>query len=126
MTWIFIILYTLIPPSFRCFVSSLALFGQVVSKEMSLNIMVIYCNVYSPGLGTDEPWVHFIRIIDIQSYSPFPATNSIEMIFQQFSLCQCIGDLCSPCRKVCHGHHRVVIYINIVELKSSMLHAKFR
>ena len=29
------------------------------SKEVSLNIMVIYCHVYNPGLWEDEPWVDF-------------------------------------------------------------------
>ena len=30
-----------------------------------------------------------------------------------------------PCRKIGQGHHRVVIYIHIVVLESSILHAKF-
>ena len=31
-----------------------------------------------------------------------------------------------PCHKIGQGHHRVIIYINFVELKSPMLHAKFQ
>ena len=31
-----------------------------------------------------------------------------------------------PCRKIGQGHLRDFIYINFVELKSTMLHAKFQ
>ena len=36
-----------------------------------------------------------------------------------------IGNPCLPCLKIGQGHHRVMIYTNIVVLESSMLHAKF-
>ena len=36
------------------------------------------------------------------------------------------GDPIRPCRKLGQGQHRVIIYINFVELESPMLHAKFQ
>ena len=37
-----------------------------------------------------------------------------------------MGDLSLPCRKIGQGHLRVMIYANLVELYSQMLHAKFQ
>ena len=38
--------------------------------------------------------------------------------------CLCIN-VYVPCRKIGQGHRKVMIYIHIVVLESSMLHAKF-
>ena len=81
-----------------------------------------------------NPWgPFFFRIINIQSYCPFPARLSllndiikvfpIKMHYLSSDTESIIGDLC--CRKICQGHHRVMIYIHIVVLEPSMLHAKF-
>ena len=47
-------MYTLVPPSYRCFTSNLALIGHAVSKK---KIFEYYgdINVYCPGMGADEP-----------------------------------------------------------------------
>ena len=37
-----------------------------------------------------------------------------------------MGDLSSPCREIGQGHPSVMIYINFVDLRSIMLHAKFQ
>ena len=44
----------------------------------------------------------------------------------KFSPFKCTGDPIRPCRKIGQGQPRVIIYINIVELESAMLHAKFQ
>ena len=46
--------------------------------------------------------------------------------FKSFPPFKCIGDLCWSCRKIGEGHYMVMIYMHIVVLKSSILHAKFR
>ena len=49
-----LLIYTLVPLSYRCFALVLALIGQVVSEEMMFEY---YGNihVYSPGVGPDKP-----------------------------------------------------------------------
>ena len=60
-------MYTLVLPSYRCFMLNLALIGQAVSED---KMFEVYGNihVYRPGMGPI-----FFRIINIQSYCPFPA-----------------------------------------------------
>ena len=57
---------------------NLALFRQAVSEE---KMFEYYGNihVYCPGVGADEPLgsTFFFRIINIQSYCPFPARLSL-------------------------------------------------
>ena len=48
------------------------------------------------------------------------------MTLLQFSPFTRMGDLISPSRKIVQGQARVIIYINLVELESPMLHAKFQ
>ena len=45
-------MYTLVPPSYRCFISNLALIGQVVSEQ----IFEYYgdVHVYCPRVGEDQ------------------------------------------------------------------------
>ena len=50
-------------------------------SETLLAIMVIYM-YNAPGLGQMSPWGPiFFRIINIQSYCPFPASLSLKMTF---------------------------------------------
>ena len=55
MTWISNLIYTLVPPSYGCFLSNLALIGLAVSEMFEY----LYGNtqVYCPGVGEDEPLV---------------------------------------------------------------------
>ena len=61
-----------------------------------------------------SPTVHFLQDIHFKWH------------FKSFPPFKCIGDLCWPCHKIGEGHHRVMIYIYIVVLESSILHVKFR
>ena len=45
-------MYTLVPPSFRCFVIKLALIGQAVSEKIFEYYGDIH--VYCPGVGSDH------------------------------------------------------------------------
>ena len=84
-------------------------------------------HVYCPGVRADEPWGPlFFKIINLQSYFPFPARCFLQMTIQQLSPIKCIGHLSWPCRKIGQGHPRVMIYIHIVELESLMLHTEFQ
>ena len=38
---------------------------------------------------------------------------------------KCIGNPIWPCRKICQGQPRVIIYINFFKLEALLLHAKF-
>ena len=52
--------------------------------EDVFNIMVIYMSI-APVWGHMSPWVQFFfRIIDIQSYYPFPARFSPQMTLKSF------------------------------------------
>ena len=53
LMWPGLLMYTLVPPSYRCFVLSLALIGQAVSEKKE-NIMVIYMYI-APGWGQTSP-----------------------------------------------------------------------
>ena len=49
-------MFTLVPPSYRCLTSNLAMTGQVVSEQ---KIFEYYgdVHVYCPGVGEDQPLV---------------------------------------------------------------------
>ena len=73
-------MYTLVPPSIRCFISNLALIGQAVSEKIFEYYGDIH--VYCPGVGTDQPRGPIIfRIINLQSIYPFPSSLSLQMAF---------------------------------------------
>ena len=65
-------MYTLVLPSYRCFISNLALIGHAVSeKKIFENYGDIH--VYCPGIkGRPAPLSNFFRIINLQSIYPFP------------------------------------------------------
>ena len=48
------------------------------------------------------------------------------MTLQHFSPFKRTDDPILPCRKICQGQPKVIIYINFVELESTMLHAQFQ
>ena len=52
--WPKLFMYTLVSPSYRCFISTLALIGQSVTEK---KIFDYYGNihVYFPGVGEDQP-----------------------------------------------------------------------
>ena len=74
-------IYTLVPPSYKCFIKNLALICQSVSEKMFEYYDNIH--VYCPGVGADEPLVSnfFFRIIDIQSYCTLSAKTFLYMTF---------------------------------------------
>ena len=80
----------------------------------------------APGQGQTTPWGQNVFINKI--FCPF--AHFLQVLpfksFQQFSPFKCMGDLCWPCRKIGHGHPRVMIYRNFVELHCLMLHNKFQ
>ena len=47
-------MYTLVPPSYRCFISILALIGQVVSEQKTFEYYGDV-HVYCPGVREDQP-----------------------------------------------------------------------
>ena len=47
-------MYTLVLPSYKCFISNLALIGQAVS-EIFKYYGDIHVHVYCPGVGSDQP-----------------------------------------------------------------------
>ena len=85
-------------------------------------------NMYiAPGWGQMSPWGPFF-FSESLIFSPtahFLQDFHFKWHFKSFPYSKCIGDLCWPCRKKGQGHHRVMIYIYIVVLEPSMLHAKF-
>ena len=90
-------------------------------------IMVIYMYI-APGWGQMSPWGPiFFRIINIQSYCPFPARLTLNDILKVFSIqySNALATYVDLAVKKGQGHHRVKIYIYIVVLAPSMLHAKF-
>ena len=104
----------------------MALIGQAVSEKMFEYYGHIH--VYRPGAGADHPLGTIFVSININLLSicirpvSLPPCNYILLFFPF----KCIGDLSWPCRKICQGHPRVMMYINFVELFSLMLHAKFQ
>ena len=56
VTWIISVFI----PSYRCFISNLALTGQAVSEKKTLNIMVIYMYI-APGGVRPAPWVQVFQ-----------------------------------------------------------------
>ena len=73
-------MYTLVPPSHRCFISNLALIGQAVSEKIfEYNGDV---HVHWPRVGADQLLrSNFFRIINLQSVCPFPSSFSLQMTF---------------------------------------------
>ena len=78
-------------------------------------------NMYiAPEWGQMSPWGPiFFRIINIQSYCPFPAR------LKSFPYSNALATYVDLAVKKGQGHHRVMIYIHIVVLEPSILHAKF-
>ena len=73
-------MHMVVPPSYRCLMSDLALIGQAVSEK---KIFEYYGDIhaYYPGVGQTSP----LGIINPQSISPFPyffSANDILTIFQ--------------------------------------------
>ena len=68
-------MYTLVPPSYRCFISNLALIGQAVSEKIFEYQHDIH--VYYPRVGSDQPSgvKLFSRIINLKSIGPFPSSQ---------------------------------------------------
>ena len=88
---------------------NLALIGKAVSEKT----FEYYGNIHVQGWGQMSPYAPiFFRIINIQSYCSFPA-RPIQMHRRPM--------LTLP--KICQGHQRVMIYVHIVVLESSMLNA---
>ena len=76
-------MYALVLPSYRCFISNLALIGQAVSEKIFEYYGDIH--VYCPGVG---PLVQFFRIIHLEIHF------SLQMTVRQFSPFKCMGHLC--------------------------------
>ena len=82
---------------------------------------------YSPGVGADNPLGAnlFINTI-IQLIRSFGASCSPLNDFVTDIPIQTHRQPSLTCRKMGQGQHRIIIYINFVEPKSIMLHAKFQ
>ena len=74
----------------------------------------------APEQCRNNPWVHFFKIINIQSICQITVSFALLMTFLQFPPFKCY------CRKIGQGHHRVMIYINFIELHLLVLYAKFQ
>ena len=77
-------MYTLISPSYRCFISNLALIGRAVSEIKIFQYYGdthVYCTGGGGGGGADQPQGSiFFRIINLQSIWHLP------ILFKLFSL----------------------------------------
>ena len=65
-------MYKLVPPSYRFFISNLALIGPAVS-EMKIFQYYGDINVYCPGVGSGQPLgsIFFFRILSLMLYAKF-------------------------------------------------------
>ena len=95
--------------------TNFGLIGQAVSEKMFENNGHIH--VFSPMVGADNPLWYFFH----------KHNYSLNLVL----CCKCspferIGDPIEPCHKIGQGNLRIIIYINIVELESLMLHTKFQ
>ena len=62
-------MYALVYPSYRCFISNLALIGQVVSEK---KIFECYGDIHVSCHGVEADQPNIFRIINLQSICPFP------------------------------------------------------
>ena len=83
--WPGLFMYTLVPPSYRCFISNLALIGYPVSEK---TIFEYYgdIHIYCPGVGgRPVPGVHFFQNHKFSVHLPisfkFFSSNDILTIF---------------------------------------------
>ena len=83
--------------------------------------MVIY-----PGVGAYEPLGPFFSELSIVSHTThFLQDFHLKLLFKSFPHSNALATNVDLAIKEGQGHHRVMIYINIVVLEPSMLHAKF-
>ena len=84
-------------------------------------------HVYSPGAGADNiRGKTFLININILAIWSFPASFPIKRHSNSFPHSKRTCDQIRSCRKGSQGQPKVTVYINFVELQSSMLHAKFQ
>ena len=109
-------MYTLVPPSYRYFISTLALIGQAVSEK----IFEYYDKMrYCHGVGADQNHKSSVHLPI--AFKFLPSNDILAIVPIQMN-----GRPMLTCRKIGQGHPRVMIYINFVELLFLILHAKFQ
>ena len=87
--------------------------------------MVIYMYI-APGWGHMSPWVHFFSESSIVIYTThFLQDFHLKLLFKSFPHSNALATNVDLAIKEGQGHHRVMIYMYIVALEPSMLHAKF-
>ena len=84
--------------------------------------------VTRPGKGADNPWVIlFFKNINLLLICSSAVSSCHLITFKQFFFSfKCTGDQILPCCKIGQGQSRIIIYNNLVELESTMLHVKFQ
>ena len=88
--------------------------------------MVIYMYI-APGWGQMSPWgpFFFSESLIFGPTAHFLQDFHFKLHFKSFPYSNALATYVDLAVKKGQGHHRVMIYIHIVVLEPSMLHAKF-